>query len=58
MLASGSACPSEKTLRQREKYFSDVKSLGIKQLLEQAANEQFVKAEVVLAAYKNACCQK
>ncbi|KAB8218710.1 NAD(P)-binding protein [Aspergillus novoparasiticus] len=37
-----SACPLQKTLRQRDQYFSSIQFLGLKQLLEQAQSKTFV----------------
>ena len=36
------ACPKEKTLRQREKYFSAVEFRGLEQLLQCASEMEFV----------------
>jgi hypothetical protein len=36
------ACPREKTLRQREKYFSGVGFMGLEELLEYAEGVDFI----------------
>ena len=36
------ACPEEKTLKQREKYFSGMKFSSIKQVLERAEKVDFL----------------
>ena len=41
MLAGGSACPQAKALRQRAKYFKNVRFSGLKRLLDQAAKTEF-----------------
>ncbi|KAL8878504.1 MAG: hypothetical protein Q9192_008438 [Flavoplaca navasiana] len=42
MVMSYLACPKEKTLRQREKYFRNVAFLGLRQLLQEAKEVDFV----------------
>lgn len=42
MLAGASACPREKTLKHREKYFSRVKFHTISELLQEAGNQDFL----------------
>jgi hypothetical protein len=42
MIAGASACPCEKTLRQREKYFSTLKFSTLAELLSIARNKTFV----------------
>ena len=36
------ACPKEKTLRQRDKYFKGLRFLGLKDLLKYAEDVEFV----------------
>ena len=42
MVMSYLACPKEKTLRQREKYFKNVGFRGLRQLLQDAKEVDFV----------------
>lgn len=42
MIAGASACPREKTLRQRAKYFSNVKFSTLVELLQLAKEREFV----------------
>ncbi|KAI4270111.1 MAG: hypothetical protein LQ337_006896 [Flavoplaca oasis] len=42
MVMSYLACPKEKTLRQREKYFRNVWFRGLRQLLQEAKEVDFV----------------
>ena len=45
MLMGYLACPKEKTLRQREKYFSNVRFMGLEELLRFAEGVDFVGKE-------------
>ncbi|KAL8864615.1 MAG: hypothetical protein Q9198_009751 [Flavoplaca austrocitrina] len=42
MVMSYLACPKEKTLRQRDKYFRNVAFRGLRQLLQEAKELEFV----------------
>ena len=42
MIAGASACPQEKTLRQRAKYFGNVKFSTLEELLRVAKERDFV----------------
>ncbi len=42
MITGASACPREKTLLQREKYFKNVKFMNLKELLREAEKADFI----------------
>jgi len=42
MTAGAAACPKEKTLRQREKYFGRMKFASISELLQLAESKDFI----------------
>lgn len=42
MLAGAAACPRDKTLRQRAKYFRNVEFSGLSQLLSRATKTDFI----------------